>query len=240
MPEWLKVILRPLYFRIYHWRGNPGLQIQVSRIEEIIHEYDQVFTYRLETEPFPEFIAGQYCHLIAPGAILDNHHIQHMSFANAPHETDLLISMDLASGSRFKRRFQNANVGDPVRFFKVKGDFTLSEKDRDRQVVMVAGGIGITPFRSMAADFLKAGKTDWSLLYTGKGYLYQDFWEKCADQVTFLDRGTVQSALEETVASQSDALFLICGHEDFVTDIRTFLTQKKIKPASIRIEDFSH
>ncbi|MDF2368650.1 ferredoxin--NADP reductase [Sneathiella sp.] len=240
MPEWVKIILRPIYFRVRHWRGNQGVKIHEFTIDGILREYGSVYTFVLNAASPPEFIAGQYGHVIAPGAIIDNHHVQHISFANAPHEGCFLISMDLASGSRFKRKFKKAVIGDRLGIYAIKGDFVLKEADWERPVLLIAGGIGIAPVRSLAADFLSKGKSNWSLVYAGKGYLYQDFWSRVTDKVSFVKRDTLLPAIEAALKKEPEALIYLCGAGGFVRDVKQYLGQAGIDPASIHTEDFSY
>lgn len=239
MPEWLKVVLRPLYFRVRHWRGNPDVEIHSCTISGIIREYGSVYTFYLNCKKPLTFTAGQYGHVIAPGAIIDNHHVQHISLANAPHEKRLSISMNLESDSRFKRKFTKAALGDRLGIYSVKGDFVLQEEDWDRPVLMIAGGIGITPIRSLASDFIHKRKSNWTLVYAGKDYLYQDLWEQFPEQVEFVKRDTLFPALEAALKATPDTLVYLCGAGDFVSSVQQFLEQNGMAPTSIRIEDFS-
>lgn len=239
MPEWLKRVLRPAYFRINHWRGNPGREIYTLAIREVIHEYDDVCTFILDRPANLDFQAGQYCHVIAPGAILDNHHVQHMSFANAPHEDRIMISMDLASGSRFKRRFQKAAINDTVGLFSVKGAFTLDVPVQGRPVLFVAGGVGIAPIRSLISHAEAEGMHEWSLVYAGRDYLYKDFWSPFTDRVSLANRQTVFTSIEASLQRRRDPLVYVCGSGDFIRDIGAFLVEQGIPVESIHTENFT-
>ncbi len=239
MPEWLKIVLRPLYFRIRHWRGNQGIEIHACTISGITREYGSVHTFQLDCEVPFDFTAGQYGHVIAPGAIVDNHHVQHISLASAPHESRLLISMDLGSGSKFKRKFAKAAVGDRLGIYSVKGDFVLPKEKWDRPVLMIAGGIGITPIRALASDFILKRKSNWSLVYAGKDYLYQELWSYHSEQVEFVKRETIFPALEASLKVTPEALVYLCGAGDFVATVQQFLIAHGVEPISIQIENFN-
>ena len=240
MPEWLKTVLRPVYFRVDHWRGNPGFEFHHLPIVDIVHEYDAVYSYILDAGDAPDFTAGQYAHVIAPGAIRDNHHVRHMSFANAPHEAGVLFSMDCASASRFKRRFRKARPGDIVRLFKIRGDFTLRDEEAGRPVLFIAGGIGIAPIRSLIAQMDADGRRNWALVYAGRGILYRDFWAQFPDQVAFADRQTVFPKVATALTALDRPLVYLCGQDAFIADTTAFLTGQGIAPADIRTENFSH
>jgi ferredoxin-NADP reductase len=68
-----------------------------------------------------------------------------LSLAAGPDRGHLELAARI-SDSDFKRAFFSLQPGDPVRIRGPLGRFIL---DRGRPAVMLAGGIGITPFRSM-------------------------------------------------------------------------------------------
>ena len=69
------------------------------------------------------------------------------SIASAPHEASLQFATRLRD-TAFKRVLGALAAGAPVKLRGPMGSFTLPE-DSVRPVVMLAGGIGITPFMSM-------------------------------------------------------------------------------------------
>lgn len=70
------------------------------------------------------------------------------SLASAPFEDELMVATRMREGSAFKRALQALPIGAPVRLTGPLGAMTLHE-DSARAAVLIAGGIGITPFRSM-------------------------------------------------------------------------------------------
>ena len=72
------------------------------------------------------------------------------SIASAPHEPQLTVATRMRD-SAFKRVLKNAQPGLQVEIDGPAGLMTLHE-DAARPAVFLAGGIGITPFLSMARD----------------------------------------------------------------------------------------
>lgn len=70
------------------------------------------------------------------------------SLASAPFEDELVVATRMREGSAFKRALKVLPLGTPVRLTGPLGAMTLHE-DRARAAVLIAGGIGITPFRSL-------------------------------------------------------------------------------------------
>ena len=245
MPEWLKVLLRPIYFRVLHWRGNPGIEMHSFKIADIIHEYGDVFSFVLEGDDKPDFVAGQYAHVISPNAIRDHKHVRHMSFANAPHEERMILSMDVASRSHFKRKFARASVGDRVNLFKIRGAFVFDPArgigGQEQPVLFIAGGIGITPIRSLISDLEYRGQHNWSLIYAGRGHLYQDFWAPFADRVSLTSRDGLFDEVGKAVSrAQQGVPIYLCGSDDFITNVQAWLIRHGVVADQIHIENFDH
>src|SRR5215471_20842431 len=72
------------------------------------------------------------------------------SIASAPDEPEIVIATRIRS-SAFKRVLSAVPLGTSVRMSEAMGSFTL-HKNTAKPAVFLAGGIGITPFRSMSLD----------------------------------------------------------------------------------------
>src|SRR5437763_835279 len=94
---------------------------------------------RLRRPPGFAFETSQAVRLILPRGM------RPLSIASGPTRPHLDLAVR-RSESEFKQDFFALKPGDPVRLVGPRGSFLL---DRARPAVMIAGGIGITPFRSM-------------------------------------------------------------------------------------------
>lgn len=120
-------------------------------------ETSDVVTFRFNAEGPAKWIAGQYMVLSVPHENPDDHGTEHyFTISSAPCEGRLQITTRL-TGSTFKNALNGKAIGDAVQLKGIEGDFTLESPD-DRYV-FVAGGIGITPFRSILKQFDHDGKT---------------------------------------------------------------------------------
>ena len=109
--------------------------------------------------------AGQNQAYILPQAgKTEDENQRYFTLSSAPSEGTVNISTRV-SQSFFKQSLNALKPGDEIRVFDLGGDFTW-EDEPSKQVVMVAGGIGITPFRSilLERDFL-GKKINADLLY---------------------------------------------------------------------------
>ncbi len=231
--EFLKKLIRPIYFLVYRLRGYPGIEVVSTEITEIINEYDDVFTYKLTKPQGLHLHAGYYAHVIAPNSHINNHDVQDMSLATAPHEDHLMITMDTQSNTRYKRKFKNASIGDHVNMYSIKGDFTNDHLNDCDRTVYIAGGIGITAIRSLICN--KIDK-EWRLIYAGKGYCYQDLWNENASKVSLVKRDTLYSTISEEL--QGETNFYICGSGSFVEVVQQFLSNNNVDSSRIKAEGF--
>lgn len=72
------------------------------------------------------------------------------TIASAPSEGTINISTRI-SKSAFKQALNALKVGEVIEAHSLGGDFTWENKESD-DVVLVAGGIGVTPFRSILLE----------------------------------------------------------------------------------------
>jgi ferredoxin-NADP reductase len=81
--------------------------------------------------------------------------VRTFSIASAPHESDLMIATR-RSDTSFKRALLALTTGSRVTIEGPCGNLSLHE-DPGRPAVLIAGGIGVTPFRSLILDAAKRG-----------------------------------------------------------------------------------
>lgn len=96
------------------------------------------------------FSPGQYFYVTLPslGDEDDKGLRRHISVVTSPNEQGVLGLATRMRDSAFKRTLRELPVGSEVEVEPPEGDFGLPE-DPSRPLVFVAGGIGITVFRSM-------------------------------------------------------------------------------------------
>lgn len=127
---------------------------RVSGVEAIAQG---TLALRVAKPPGFTFRAGQAVYVALPGAKRsdDKGLVRTFSIASAPHEEDLLLATRI-SESTFKQELQRLSNGDEIQIEGPYGDLVL-HKDATRPAVFIAGGVGITPFRSMILDALERG-----------------------------------------------------------------------------------
>lgn len=103
------------------------------------------------------FVAGQAMYVVIPDLKKTDARGQQRTFsiASAPHEAELEIAMRQTDTS-FKHWLAEADTGAPVQVEGPYGDLALHD-DAARPAVFLAGGIGVTPFRSIVLDATRRG-----------------------------------------------------------------------------------
>jgi ferredoxin-NADP reductase len=103
-----------------------------------------------------EFTAGQYLNLILPNPPHTDAggNRRTFSIASPPHELGELWVATRLTGSAMKRSLVEVGLGTPVEILGPAGSFTLHQ-DASVPAVFIAGGIVITPFRSIVHDAVR-------------------------------------------------------------------------------------
>lgn len=112
------------------------------------------------------FHAGQYLEWMLPHEEVDSRGIRrYFTIASAPTETVLRVALKVAKkGSSYKNSLMNLDVGDVVIASQLAGDFVLP-KHPGMKLGFIAGGIGVTPFRSHLQHMMDSGKRHDTILF---------------------------------------------------------------------------
>lgn len=217
------------------------LKPQALRVTRIENDYDQTFTYWMKPKGRIEFTAGQFAHLIAPKEGIDKSTVRHMSIASAPQDEELLFSMSVASKSVYKKRFADVKVGDKVQLFRISGEFTLDGIPEGSELVFIAGGIGITPIRSLIREIeLRKLNYPWAFIHVARNYLYKEDLAQYSNPQTHIGRKDVPDTIAKTVAEKPEAWYFVSGSENFIENLADRIAEHGVDRTRIRTENFNH
>ncbi len=228
-----------------------------AKLEEKI-ELNQKFTqfkFELISPPRMEFDAGQYVSI----KVSERGERRSYSICSAPnidHGFDLLVDMEPGGlGCQF---LGSLNFGSTVELLGPMGIFTIDEDLGEQEIVFVASGSGITPFRSMILDLLqeKGDKRPISL-YWGLRYAQDLFWQdefadltEVFDNFSFiptltkapdewpLSRGRVTEILAAKELNTANTGYYLCGNEPMINDMKQLLLDRGVNSAHIHYEKF--
>src|SRR3989338_3782500 len=204
--------------------------------------------FRLERPGHFKFIAGQYLgisfdKLVKP----DSLSIKSFSIASSPKDKFLEIATRMRN-TGFKQTLASKKVGSLIDIKGPYGQFTL-HSDAKRSAVFIAGGIGITTFRSIIKDALeKKSKLKMSLIWSNKtpsAAAYLDEIEKWAEDfpnfqliATMTQAKTdAWSGLREKITAKFIAIhtkdaqkpiYYTTGSPDFVFSVKSMLKSLKV------------
>ncbi len=123
----------------------------IAKLTDITAESTAITSFHLMASRPVDYIAGQFIEVTLPHADPDDRGIRRwFTLSSSPTQPEITVTVRCGgSKSSFKRALQRLQPGDEVQISDPLGDFVLP-LDGNLPMVWIAGGIGITPFRSMA------------------------------------------------------------------------------------------
>ena len=137
----------------------------INKIAE--NTYDFIF----QPDRKLKFRPGQYLEWTLAHERMDKRGMRrYFTIASSPTEEDIIMGVKFyEKPSSYKQALIYLNPGDTVVASQLAGDFVLP-KDKSQNLVFIAGGIGVTPFRSMIKYLLDLkDKRDIIIFYSNKG-----------------------------------------------------------------------
>ncbi len=225
-------------------------------VKEIKKETEDTFTLILETKKKFLFKAGQFYFLrLKRKGIYARHPI---SISSSPDEGNLNFTIKLKGN--FTKEALNLKIGEEVIVDGPFGIFTIEDtigKHKDKNLVFIAGGVGITPFFSIIKSQIKSStKINITLFYcsrTVKGTIFKreldnikEDWlkkiyivseDECQENVK--EKGIINKELIKKYTDNIDnSVFYICGPEQMKKCVIKELKELGVKKENIIIEDF--
>jgi len=172
---------------------------------------------------------------------------QTYSFASSPHEDVLMLAFKKGY-SEFKHRLQALKSGDFLQATQYGSNFIFNQKIPS---VMIAGGIGITPFRSMIKTrLIEHPDVQTILIFQNRTldfpfYTELQTWDKeCPSlEIIWIDsdtKGRLTPELLKSVLQERDTVFhyYVAGPPLMVDASIELLTKLKIQTQDIHTDSF--
>lgn len=209
--------------------------------------YDYVFAI---DKPI-KFTPGQYMEFTLDHSHPDSRgNRRYLSLASSPTERELRVGIKFGSPpSSYKRNLLVMTEGQNIAAGQLIGDFTLP-KDPNKKLVFIAGGIGITPYRSMLKYLVDTNqKRNIVVLYSAKNkleFVYRDVLaeaeNKLGVRIIYIDTETQghmdQARLMGVIPDYRERTFYISGSHRVVTAFEDVLRQLKIPRRQIITDYF--
>jgi ferredoxin-NADP reductase len=180
------------------------------------------------------------------------------TIASAPSESEVRLGVKFYRGSSaFKRSLSAMKPGDVIYGSHLAGSFTLPT-DAERKLAFIAGGIGITPFRSMVSEMVaRSDRRSVVMLYgvnKPDEVAYADLLSRAERELGFrtvyafakgdvrasnVHRGFIDADLiQREIPDYSERLFYVSGPRVMVLRFRRVLKDLGISHSRIKVDFF--
>jgi ferredoxin-NADP reductase len=200
------------------------------------------------TKPL-EWKAGQYIHYVLHHEPTDDRGSDRwFTISAAPVEEQIMITtrFNAEKSSSFKTKLKNLKIGKTIEMSVVDGDFIID--DFTKEYVFIAGGIGITPFRSILKQADAQGKQlHVTLLYSNRdeNVLFKKELESFAKnnphlqiQYIFSPEHIDETNIKKYITDLKNSYFYISGPEPMVENLGSLLKKMDIPEEHIKQDWF--
>jgi ferredoxin-NADP reductase len=238
---------------------NPTYRVKLTDRRELA---EGTMAFRFEKPADYEFNPGQFVDvtLLRPPETDAEGDTRAFSVASAPHEKTLMVATRMRD-TAFKRTLRSMPLGTEVQIEGPMGTLVLHD-DSSRPAVFLAGGIGITPFRSILVHAAEQKLPHRLVLfYSNRRPEDAPFLEelqtldqqnpRCTVVGTMTDPGRsslpwrgetgyiTKAMLSKYLVNVSTPIYYVVGPPGMVAGIRTMLKEAGIEDRDIRTEKFA-
>lgn len=206
---------------------------------------NDIYEFNFSIENIKPWRAGEHAAFVFPDKKINGKSFRGFSIASIPDEGILKIATNIStSPSSFKKHLLSLEAGETIRMRGPFGWFTL--KDENSPLVMIAGGVGITPIRALFKELEKGNNHFVSLLYSSsREHLFKDELLEIVEKDPRIDMHLIQNKEEvhrilnkKIMAYGNTAYYYVSGSLSMIQDIRKKLRLKGISYRKIIIDPF--
>lgn len=205
-------------------------------LQEIIRESENIYSFIFKPAVPCTWKAGQHGVFYFPHTKIKAKTWRAFSIASSPEESVIRISTIITENpSDFKKQLLLLEQGDTLMMNGPFGEFHMSKKTE--QIVGIAGGIGITPFRALCKSIAEGSSTNvkLTLIYSAIGsYTYKKEFDILAQNpaIEIIYTTTpeeVNAVLHKQIALHSNnASYFVSGSPGMIGAIRKTLATNGI------------
>jgi len=206
-----------------------------------------IFEFTFKQEEKLIFTAGQYLEWTLPHKNADiRGNRRYFTIASSPTEENIKLAVRVSeNGSSFKKALLAMKHGGTISASSLAGDFTLPQ-NVNKKLLFIAGGIGITPFRSMIQYMCDKGEErDVVLIYSCRdehSFVYDDLFEQAKKKINLRTVKTTQSItremLEDEVSGFERRDIYISGPGGMVEYCKNLLLSFRVPDSKIHTDYF--
>lgn len=222
-------------------------------------EANDVYSYTFSSKRHPSFAPGQYMEWTLPVAKADSRgNRRYFTVSASPTEEYLMFTIrQPQERSSFKTELDKLPKGGKILAYQLEGSFVLP-KNTQQKLVFIAGGIGVTPFRSIIKYLLDIRmRRDIVLLYSASvptGFAFGDLLKRASHagvKTHYILSGDEPPAnwtglkglidnkiIKSTIPDYKERIFYISGPYGMVITVKNNLLKMGIKRQQIKTDYF--
>lgn len=205
--------------------------------------------------------AGQYMEWTFPHKGVDSRgNRRFFTVASSPTEENVHIGIKFyPNGSSFKRNLVNMEGGEKIVASLLSGEFVLPD-DENKKLVFIAGGIGITPFRSIIKYLMDTNqRRDIVLFYSNNivsDIVYKEIFDEASHKLgikfvyTLTDTKNIPKdwrgkagyvdaqMIKDEVPDYKESIFYISGPHSMIETFKKTLKDMGIPSNQIKVDYF--
>jgi ferredoxin-NADP reductase len=228
------------------------------RLQEVQKISDRVYNFVFSPDTKFAFQAGQFMEWTLPHVSFDTRgNRRSFTIASSPTENNVQLGVKFYNPtSSYKFALSQMKIGDEIYVSQLAGNFTLNGRE-NKKLVFIAGGVGITPFRSMVKYIVDSKKqVDITLIYLvgfAEEIAYEELFIEAAQfGVKFVPIVTTPGTgdmyrhaqldeilLRELIPDSLERTFYISGPNVMVDSTKHHLRKLGVRRRSIRTDHFS-
>jgi ferredoxin-NADP reductase len=244
---------------LFSYAVSPKWKHMLSLVEKREIGAD-IYEFIFATKRKLHFAPGQYLEWTLGHAHSDTRgNRRYFTVASSPTEDTIRTGIKFyPNSSTYKESLKKLNVGDTIAAAQLAGDFTMP-KDKNEKLVFIAGGIGVTPFRSMIKYLLdRSEMRDIVLFYAAKTpaeLAYADIFEEARRKINLKpiyvveQEGTSKVSLDHVgridaelikreVPDYKERIFYISGPRSLITVFEKVLGSMGVSGQRIKTDFF--
>lgn len=236
------------------WKGFKEVKV-VDKVKESKDVYS-FYLKDIDNKNLPEFLAGQFIAIRVKNK--DNTYTSPRQYTLSMNHKDDFYRISIKreeNGYVSKKLVDEVEIGDTIEITMPLGKFYL--KDNNKNVVLIGGGIGITPMLTMAYEAANTSKNV-ELIYStqnAENHSFKDEIEKLCNEnsniksTTFYTRVNDEKDNYKYIAGrmsrewmdenlEKDSEFYFCGPTEFMRSVYKNLVSMGINKEDINFEMF--
>ncbi|MBI1277088.1 MAG: oxidoreductase [Anaerolineaceae bacterium] len=245
---------------VYSYIVSPKAKL-VLRLKEKVQIAPDIFDFVFEPARKFAFAPGQYMEWTLGHEYPDSRgNRRYFTLASSPNENNLRLGVKFYDqSSSYKRTMLAMENDSEIVAGQLAGDFVLP-RGINQKCVFIAGGIGVTPFRSMIQHLLDIKqRRDITLFYINRRedeIVYTDVFERARQKLgirtiyTLTDASSVRrdwqgkvgyvdkQMLREYVPDYKKCIYYISGPNAMVTSVREMLVDAGVSGDHIKTDFF--